>query len=450
MSEREVSLPITGMTCANCVATVEKGLKKLDGVAGVEVNLALERATVKYDAERVREQDLIDRVRLTGYDVPVATTELAITGMTCANCVATVEKGLKRLEGVLDASVNLATEKATVTYVPGQVTRRDLIKRVELTGYGVVEAAMGEDMEDAEQKAREAEIRHQWTRLIVGAIFTVPLFLLSMGRDFGLLGEWAHAGWVNVLFWALATPVQLYVGWDYYVGAFKAIRNGSANMDVLVALGSTVAYVFSIVVTIQKLLDPMGMSMSAGLHVYFETSAAIITLIVLGKLFEAQAKGRTSAALKKLMGLRAKTARILRDGQEVDVPVDLVEVGDIVIVRPGEKVPVDGIVIEGHSAVDESMITGESLPVEKGIGDKIVGATINKNGLIRFEARAVGRETALAQIIKMVQDAQASKAPIQQMVDKVSAVFVPAVIVAAVITFLSGSFWCPAPTSPPR
>ncbi len=421
------------MTCANCVSTVEKSLRKLSGVQQVEVNLAIERATVIYDPGVLSPQDLVRRVEQAGYGVPTATIDLAITGMTCANCVATVEKGLRKLDGVLDASVNLATERATVTYVPGQVTRRDMVEQVRRIGYDVVEAAADEAMEDAEQLAREREIRHQWTRLMVGLIFSLPLFLLSMARDFELLGLWSHEPWTNVLFWALATPVQFYVGWDYYVGAFKALRNGSANMDVLVALGSSVAYVYSAVVTVEMLLDPMGMSM---LHVYFETAAVIITLIVLGKLLEARAKGRTSEAIKKLMGLRAKTARIVRDGQEVDVPIDDVEVGDIVIVRPGEKVPVDGVVIDGHSAVDESMITGESLPVDKGPGDQIIGATINKQGVLKFETRAVGRQTALAQIIKLVEDAQASKAPIQRLVDQVAAVFVPVVVGVAVVTFL--------------
>ncbi len=250
MAEKQVTLPITGMTCANCVSTVEKGLKKLGGIEQVDVNLALERATVIYDPSVLKTQDIIDRVGLVGYGVATATTDMAITGMTCANCVATVEKGLKKLDGVLDASVNLATEKAVVTYIPGQVTRRDMVKQVERIGYGVVEAASGDDMEDAERKARVAEIRKQERLLIVGALFTVPLFLLSMARDFSLLGMWSHQPWVNVLFWALATPVQFYVGWQYYEGGFKALRNGSANMDVLVALGSSVAYVYSIVVTL--------------------------------------------------------------------------------------------------------------------------------------------------------------------------------------------------------
>src|SRR5690606_27514996 len=270
MSEKRASLPITGMTCANCTASVEKGLRRLEGVEDVQVNLALERATITYNPDLLKEQDLVERVRLTGYDVPTAEAELAITGMTCADCTASVEKGLRELDGVLDVSVNLATEQARITYVPGELTRRDLIDRVELIGYGVVESAEDEEPEDAERAAREAEVRHQQHRLLVGAIFTIPLFLLSMARDFGLVGMWAHAPWVNYLMWALATPVQFYVGWQYYTGGYKALRNGAANMDVLVALGSSVAYIYSILVTL---------GLAPG-HVYFETAAVIITLIV--------------------------------------------------------------------------------------------------------------------------------------------------------------------------
>ncbi|HLV44858.1 MAG TPA: heavy metal translocating P-type ATPase, partial [Aggregatilineales bacterium] len=341
MSEKRASLPITGMTCANCTASVEKGLRRLEGVEDVQVNLALERATITYNPDLLKEQDLVERVRLTGYDVPTAEAELVITGMTCANCTASVEKGLRKLDGVLDVSVNLATEKARITYVPGELTRRDLIDRVELIGYGVVESAEDEEPEDAERAAREAEVRHQQHRLLVGAIFTIPLFLLSMARDFGLVGMWAHAPWVNYLMWALATPVQFYVGWQYYTGGYKALRNGAANMDVLVALGSSVAYIYSIFVTL---------GLAPG-HVYFETAAVIITLIVTGKLLEARAKGQTSEAIKKLMGLRAKTAHVMRDGVEVEVPIDEVRVGDVVVVRPGEKIPVDGVVTAGNSAV---------------------------------------------------------------------------------------------------
>jgi Cu+-exporting ATPase len=423
--EKEVTLPITGMTCANCALTIERTLGKLGGVEGAAVNLAMERAIVRFDPDLLSEKDIVERVGKIGYGVATSTIELPITGMTCANCVSTVERGLRKVPGVLEVSVNLATEKATVTYVAGQVTRRDLVAQVERIGYGVVEAEGGEALEDAERAAHEAEIRRQTRRLIVGAIFTIPLFALSMLRDFGLLGMWSHAAWVNMLFWALATPVQFYVGWQYYEGGFKALRNGSANMDVLVALGSSVAYVYSALVTL---------GLAPG-HVYFETSAAIITLIVVGKLLEARAKGRTSEAIKQLMGLRAKTARVVRDGAEIDVPIEEVAVGDVVIVRPGEKIPVDGVVVEGRSAVDESMITGESLPVEKSPGQKVIGATLNKQGLLKFEATAVGRETALAQIVRLVEEAQASKAPIQRLADQVAAYFVPAVILIALVTF---------------
>ncbi len=424
MGEKTLTLPVTGMTCANCVATVERNVRKLEGVKEVTANFATDRVTLVYDDSLVKPEAVIDRIQRAGYDVPRQTVELPITGMTCTNCALTVGRALRKVEGVLDADVNFASERAIVTVAAG-VPREALVAAVEKAGYGVVQAGDEDTLEDAEQAAREAEIRHQERRLLVGALFTLPLFLLSMGRDLGILGHWAHAGWVNYLFWALATPVQFYVGWDYYVGAYKALRNGAANMDVLVALGSSVAYLYSIPITLGLLPG----------HVYFETAAAIITLIVAGKLLEVRAKGRTSAAIKKLMGLRAKTARVIRDGVEVDIPVAQVRVGDEVIVRPGEKIPVDGVVLEGHSAVDESMITGESLPVDKLPGMEVIGATINKQGLLKFRALRVGRETALAQIIRLVEQAQGSKAPIQKIADQVAAVFVPVVIAIAVVVF---------------
>jgi Cu+-exporting ATPase len=346
---------------------------------------------------------------------------------------------------VLEATVNYANEKARVKYATGATTRAELVAAVRKAGYDVVETAADEEPEDAEAAAREAEIRHQWTRLIVGVIFSLPLFLFSMSRDFGLLGEWAHADWVNWLFWVLATPVQFYVGWDYYVGGYKSLRNGSANMDVLVAMGSSVAYFYSVAVMLAKTFWDTN---ALGSHVYFETSAVIITLIVLGKLLEARAKGRTSEAIKKLMGLQAKTARVVRGGEEVDIPIAEVVTGDVVVVRPGEKIPVDGVVVDGRSAVDESMITGESLPVSKQTGDEVIGATINKQGRLKFEATKVGKETALAQIIRLVEQAQGSKAPIQRMVDRVAAYFVPFVIGVAFLVFfvwlLSGAGFVPA------
>ena len=427
MTEKQVSLPVTGMTCANCSLTIERNLKRLGGVEQASVNLATEKASVIYDPSVVKETDFLALIRDIGYDVATAKVELPVTGMTCANCAQTIERVLKRLDGVVSVNVNLANERASVEYLPGAVSLAVIQQTIRDAGYDVIVPGEGEAAEDVERAAREAEIRDQTRKFWVGVAFTLPLFVLSMARDFGLLGMWAHQAWVNWLFFGLATPVQFYVGYDYYVGGFKSLRAGSANMDVLVAMGSSAAYFYSVAV----LLFP-----SFGDHVYFETSAMIITLIKLGKMLEARAKGRTSEAIKKLMGLRPKTARIIRDGAEQDVPIESVALGDVVVVRPGERLPVDGVVIEGHSAVDESMLTGESLPVDKKPGDEVVGGTINKQGLIKFEATRVGAQTALAQIIRLVEEAQGSKAPIQRLADRVSAVFVPAVILAATLTFL--------------
>jgi len=432
---KTITVPVLGMTCANCVAAVERNAKKVTTVSSAAVNFASEKLTVDYDPAISKPQevltDVIARVAKAGYQVPTEQIELPLLGMTCANCANTIQRRLNKVEGVVSAEVNYANERAAITYVPGVTGYSELVAAVRQAGYDVVEQA-GADAVDAEAAARAAEVRHQWTRLIVGVLFALPLFLLSMARDFGLVGMWAHEPWVNWLFLALATPVQFYVGWDYYVGAYKSLRNGSANMDVLVAMGSSVAYVYSIAVLIGLTLG----SHTLGHHVYFETSAVIITLIVLGKLLEVRAKGQTSAAIKKLIGLQAKTARVMRNGEERDIPIAEVAQHDIVIVRPGEKLPVDGVVIEGHSAVDESMITGESLPVEKKVGDPVIGATINKQGLLKFKATKVGKETALAQIIRLVEQAQGSRAPIQRVVDQVAAYFVPAVIGLAALTFV--------------
>jgi Cu+-exporting ATPase len=427
-----VELPITGMTCANCVATIERSLKKLDGVAEANVNLATEKASVVFDPSRIGEGALINRIRDVGYGVATAKVELSITGMTCANCATTIERTFsKKVSGVVSVAVNLATEKAFVEYIPGQATRGDLVAAIERAGYGVLDAEVG-PLEDVEQAARQAEVRDQARKFWLGVLFAAPLFVLSMLRDIGWLGAWAHDPWVNWLMLALATPVQFYVGRDFYVGGWKALRNGSASMDVLVAMGSSAAYLYSLPVTIALTLG----SAALGDHVYYETAAVIITLIKLGKLLEARAKGQTSAAIKKLMGLRARTARVVRDGQEMDIPIDSVLVGDLVIVRPGEKIPVDGVVADGRSAVDESMLTGESLPIDKNPGDPVIGATINRQGYLKIEARRVGAETALAHIIRLVQEAQGSKAPIQRLADQVAAVFVPFVIGVAILTFL--------------
>ena len=421
--QRHMTLPITGMTCANCVATVERNLKKVNGVELASVNLSSERATVVFDPALAGLEDLVDRIERAGYHVAEGEADLVIRKMSDDNDARRLEKALSSLDGVLSAAVSYAAERAHVVYIPTVVSQRELRTAVKAAGFEAVET--GEAVEDAEQKARQQEIDQQRRFLIVGLAFTIPLFVISMSRDFGLLPHWAHDPWMNWFFLALATPVQFYVGWQYYVSAFKALRNGSANMDVLVAMGSSVAYFYSL---------PIVFGLLPG-HVYFETSAVILTLIKLGKFLEARAKGRTSDALKKLMGLRAKTARVFRDGQEIEIAVDDVIVGDVVLVRPGEKIPVDGVVVEGRSSIDESMLTGESLPVEKAPGDAVIGATMNKVGMLRFEATKIGKETALAQIIRLVEAAQGSKAPIQKLADQISAVFVPVVIGIALVTF---------------
>ena len=437
MASKDVTLPITGMTCANCALSIERNLKKLQGVEETNVNFASEQASVSFDPELIDIDELIKKVEDVGYGIATAKVELPITGMTCANCALNIERTLnKKVPGVVKASVNFASERAAVQYLPNLTSVEEMIAAIRQAGYDAIPPdETGED-EDIEQRVRRAEIADQTRKFIVGLLFTLPLFLWSMGRDFGLLGGWSHALWVNWAFWALATPVQFYTGWDYYTGGWKSLKNRSANMDVLVAMGSSVAYFYSVAV----ILHP-----SLGSHVYFETSAVIITLIKLGKMLEARAKGRTGNAIRKLMGLRPKTATIIRDGKEVEVSLKEVKVSDVVVVRPGEKIPVDGIVLEGNSAVDESMLTGEPIPVDKSTGDTVVGATINSEGLLKFRATKVGKDTALAQIIKLVQDAQGSKAPIQALADRVAAVFVPGVIGIATVTFilwwsLSGEF----------
>ncbi len=432
MTEEHVSLPLKGMTCTNCALTIERTLNKMDGIKEADVNFASEKANVIFDTDKVDEQSIISKIEDTGYGVKTVKVDLPITGMTCANCATTIERTLsKKVNGVVSVNVNLATQHATIEYVPGVATYADLVAAIENAGYGVVETA-GMPQEDAERAAREAEIRNETQKLMVGIAFALPLFILSMTRDFGWLGAWSHQPWVNWVMFALATPVQFYVGKDYYIGGWKSLRNGSANMDVLVAMGSSAAYFYSLPVTIALTLG----STALGNHVYFETAAVIITLIKLGKLFEARAKGQTSAAIKKLMGLQPKTARVEQNGNEVDVPIEQLKVGDVIVVRPGERIPVDGTIISGQSAVDESAITGESLPVNKKPGDAVIGATINKQGWFKFEATKVGSETALAQIIRLVQEAQGSKAPIQRLADQVAAVFVPVVIGIAFVTLL--------------
>ena len=465
MATKNLTLPVTGMTCASCASRIERGLKKVGGVESAQVNLASEQAMITFDPQQVQPHDLVAAVERTGYGVISDQIDFPVTGMTCASCVSRVEKALKKADGVLDASVNLATERATVTYAPGVAEFASLQAAVEAAGYGVIAPAQDDATEpqDAEAAARSAELADKRRKLIVAVAFGLPLFVLAMARDFGLIAPWLTPFWaaaeakmdaaggnvggsmimhypargdlLNWLFLLLAIPVQFYSGRDFYVHAWKALKARTANMDTLIARGSSAAFFYSAALLAFNL---------AG-HVYFETAAVIIVLILVGKYLEARAKSQTSAAIRALIGLQPKTARVLRGGVEVEAPLAAVRVGDIVVVRPGEKLPVDGSITSGQSSLDESMLTGESMPVQKAIGDAVIGATLNRTGSFQFRATRVGKDTALAQIVKLVQEAQGSKAPVQRLVDQVSAVFVPVVIGIALVTFaiwyfVSGDF----------
>ncbi|MED4204377.1 heavy metal translocating P-type ATPase [Neobacillus mesonae] len=425
---KETNLQISGMTCAACATRIEKGLNKLSGVESATVNLALEKSAIKYDSSQIKVEDIENKIRDLGYDVVTEKAEFDITGMTCAACSARIEKGLNKLDGIVKANVNLALEKATVEFNGSALSVNDIIKKVENLGYG---AQIKKDTKEAVDH-RQKEIEKQTRKFIFSAILSFPL-LWAMVSHFSFTSFiWVPDIFMNPWFQLLlATPVQFIVGGQFYIGAYKALKNKSANMDVLVALGTSAAYFYSLYLSI--------MSLSGGSHtveLYYETSAVLITLIILGKLFEAKAKGRSSEAIKKLMGLQAKTAVVERGGMEQEIPLEEVIVGDIIHIKPGEKIPVDGRIIEGQSAIDESMLTGESVPVDKKTGDEVIGATINKNGFLKVEAIKVGRDTALAQIIKVVEEAQGSKAPIQRLADKISGVFVPIVVGLAVLTFI--------------
>ncbi len=434
MTINTIVLPILGMTCANCSAAVERSIRKEPGVKKVSVNLSTEKATVEIDPQTGTDR-LIDRVRRAGYDVAIGEAHFVIENLSDSSDALMVEKRIQTLPGILRSQVNVSTSTLRVEFLPTATSQADLQSTLRKMGFKLSEAPTAED---AEALARKKELTQQRRFLIIGLIFTVPLFILSMVIDLGLLpGLMMDASWVKWVMFALATPVQFYVGWGFYSGAWKSLRNGSANMDVLVAMGSSAAYFYSI---------PVLLGLFEG-HVYFETAAVIITLIKLGKFLEARAKGQTSESIKKLMGLRSKTAHVMRSGSEIEISVDDVVIEDVVIVRPGEKIPVDGVILEGISSVDESMLTGESMPVTKEVGDTVVGASLNKNGLLKFKATQVGKDTVLAQIIRLVEEAQASKAPIQKLVDKISSVFVPAVIGIALLTFLGWFFFGQMPAN---
>ncbi|MFW6081563.1 MAG: heavy metal translocating P-type ATPase [Desulfosalsimonas sp.] len=426
--EESSRLPVTGMTCANCAANIERSVRKLPGIRSADVNFGAEQLKVDYDPGRLSMTEIVEQVKKAGYGVATRSAELPVTGMTCDNCARNIERALnKKTPGVVSASVSFAGEKARVEYIPSVTGLDQVVESIRRAGYNAVIPDEDEDSaEDAEAAARNAEVRDQTIKFAVGLLFTLPLFVLSMGRDFQILGPWAHAAWVNWMFFALATPVQFYTGWDYYVSGYRSLANRGANMDVLVAMGSSVAYFYSVAV----LLFPM-----LGDHFYFETAAVIITLIKFGKLLETRTKRKTGGAVRKLIGLRPDTAVVIENGEERQVPVKRVEKGWRLMVRPGQRIAVDGTVVQGQSSVDESMLTGESVPVAKKPGDTVIGGTINVDGALEFEATRVGKETALAQIIRMVQEAQGSRPPIQALADRVASVFVPAVIAVAFTTF---------------
>ena len=448
VATEKTSFKIGGMTCASCATNIEKALLGVPGVISANVNLASEKATLEYLKSEADIRDFKKAVEEAGYQILESEgagkkkISFGVSGMTCASCVSHIEKALKELGGVSSVNVNLATEKATVEYDPATVGMADFRKAVEGAGYGTRSEMADETLveTDTATSAARHEARILRNKMLISGIIGIYMLLTAISE---LTGGWAPSFLGSkYLLWALATPVQFWAGWQFYKGLWAGLKHKTANMNTLIAVGTSAAYFYSVAAIIFPDFFSSG---GREAHVYFDTAAIIIALILLGRFLEARAKGQTSEAIKKLMGLQAKTARVVRSGEEVDIPLEEVQVGDIVIVRPGEKVPVDGSITEGYSSVDESMITGESLPVEKKVGDGVIGATINKTGSFRFEATKVGKETALAQIIKLVEEAQGSKAPIQRLADIISAYFVPAVIVIAAITFIIWLFIGPAP-----
>ena len=432
---RTVQVGVSGMTCASCVSRVERALNKTEGVNTTTVNLATEKASINYDPEQTNPKALLKTIEATGYKPRSAELSFGVTGMTCANCSSRVERNLNKLEGVLNASVNLATERATVRYLPDMLSPRDLHASVEKSGYGVLKDQTGKDRSDVERETRDKELRHLRRDLSIAATFTVPLLLLVM---LPMLIPALEAIVMSImsmqtLFYIsflLASVVQFGPGTRFYKPGWKSLKALSPDMNSLVMIGTSAAYGYSVIATFLPQLLPAGT-----VHVYYEASAAIITLILVGKYLEAIAKGRTSEAIKKLINLQPKTARVIRNNQELELLIDEVVPGDVLLVRPGEKIPVDGRVLEGQSFVDESMITGESVPVKKAQADDVVGGTLNKTGAFKFEATRVGADTVLATIIKMVEDAQGSKPRIQALADRVVSVFVPVVLALALVTF---------------
>jgi P-type Cu+ transporter len=436
----EKTLSIEGMTCASCSQAVEKATKKLAGVQQANVNLATEKLNITYDENELSLEEIKKAVDDAGYK---AVTEMekktfSVTGMTCASCIQSVEKATSKLDGVKESTVNMATEKMVIEYDSAVVSVSDITNAVADAGYEAREDIASEDSVDEDRDKKEQHIKTMWRRFWVSAVFTVPLLLVSMGHMFGMPLPQAIDPMMNpsgfaLLQLVLTTPVML-MGKPFFTVGFKTLIKRHPNMDSLVALGTGAAFFYSLFATVMIIIGSEGYAQS----LYFESAAVILSLITLGKYFEALSKGKTSEAIKKLMGLAPKTATVVRDGKDTEISVEEVEVGDIIIVKPGEKIPVDGVVTEGKTSVDEAMLTGESIPVEKTPGSNVIGASINKNGTIRYEATKVGKDTALSQIIKLVEDAQGSKAPIAKLADIISGYFVPIVIVLAI---LSGLAW---------
>jgi len=440
---------IGGMMCASCVSNVEKALKEIDGVISVNVNLATEKATVEYLTDEVSSTELKRSVENAGYHIidddvtGKKKVTFPVTGMTCASCVANVENALKGVDGVISANVNLATEKATIDYYQGKTGIDNFRDAIEDAGYGMRDdiSSEGITQPDGFIASSQRETKALQNKLIFSA--SIGLFMLVVAIS-EMTGKWLPSVFGNhYLLWALATPIQFWAGWQFYRGAWARLKHRAANMDTLIAVGTSAAYFYSVT----AILFP-GFFATGGREasVYFDTAAIIIALILFGRFLEARAKGQTSEAIKQLVGMQAKTARVLRQDQELDIPIEEVEIGDIVIVRPGEKIPVDGIIKEGYSSIDESMITGESIPVEKREGDQVIGSTINKTGSFSFKTTRIGKDTVLAQIIKLVEEAQGSKAPIQRLADTIAAYFVPVVIAIATITFIVWYIWGPSPS----
>jgi len=425
MSEtNHTTLGVTGMTCAACSNRVEKVLNKMDGVKA-QVNLTTEKASIDYDPEKTSIEDISKKIENVGYGVLTEKTDLDVFGMTCAACSTRIEKVLNKQDGVKHATVNLTTESATIEYNPGLVDVKSLIDKIKNVGYDAKPKAEAKE----KQTYKEKQLKNMKTKLIISVLLSAPLLLTMLVHLFGMsIPDIFMNPWFQFV---LATPVQFIIGWQFYEGAYKNLRNGGANMDVLVALGTSAAYFYSLYEAFKTIGNPEYMP-----HLYFETSAVLITLILFGKYLETRAKSQTTNALSKLLNLQAKEARVIRDGKELMIPVEEVVVGDRLIVKPGEKIPVDGMVVKGRTSVDESMLTGESIPIEKDSGAKLIGSTINKNGSIEMEATKVGKDTALASIVKVVEEAQGSKAPIQRLADVISGYFVPIVVGIAILTFI--------------